>query len=80
MNFSAAFIISDTNGNVLAGQQDVPISDIVSHKQNKELFIPFTISQSSPFPPGDYVITYTITDKNSGKNFDIVKNVTIAES
>ena len=80
MNFSAAFIISDTNGNVLAGQQDVPISDIVSHKQNKELFIPFTISQQSSFPPGDYVITYTITDKNSGKNFDIVKNVTIAES
>jgi hypothetical protein len=80
MNFSAAFIISDTQGNILAGQQDVPISDIVSHKQNKEVIVPFTITQSTPFPPGDYIITYIITDKNSGKSFDVVKNVTITES
>ena len=67
MNFSAAILFSDTQGNVLGGQQDVPTSDIVSHKQNKEIFIPFIISPSIPFPPGDYVITFTITDKNSKK-------------
>jgi hypothetical protein len=28
-------------------------------------------------PPGDYVITYGVTDKNSGKSLDINNNVTV---
>ena len=80
INFSADFAISDTEGNVLTGQQGLPVSEIISHHQNKEVFIPFTISQTSPFPAGDYVITYTIHDSNSGNIFDIVKDITISEN
>jgi hypothetical protein len=79
MNFSLDFIISDKNGNVLGGQEDIPVSNIVSYHQNKELNLDISIDQSSPFPPGDYVITYRITDENSGKSFDIRKDVTVQE-
>jgi sRNA-binding regulator protein Hfq len=37
MNFTLDFFISDKNGTVLTGQQDIPISNLVSHHQNKEL-------------------------------------------
>jgi hypothetical protein len=73
MNFTLDFIISYKNGNVLGGQQDLPpVNNIVYH-QNKELNLDISIKQSSPFPPGDYVITYRITDENSGKSFDIIR-------
>ena len=77
MNFTLDFIISDKNGNILGGQEDIPVSNIVSHHQNKELNLDISIEQSSPFPPGDYVITYRITDENSGNSFDITKDVTV---
>jgi hypothetical protein len=79
MNFTLDFIISDKNGNVLGGQQDLPVNNIVSYHQNKELNLDISIEQSSLFPPGDYVITYRITDENSGKSFDIIKDVTVQE-
>jgi hypothetical protein len=80
MDFTADFTISDTEGNVLTGQQGLPASEIISHHQNKEVFIPFTITQTTPFPPGTYIITYTIHDENSGKSFDITKEIVISES
>ena len=79
MNFTLDFFISDKNGNVLGGQENLPISNLVSHHQNKELNLDISIDQSSPFPPGDYVITYRITDENSAKSFDIIKDVTVQE-
>lgn len=78
INFSADFIISDTDGNVLTGQQGIPVSEIISHHENKEVFIPFTITQTSPFPEGDYVITYTIHDNNSGNSFNVTKDITVS--
>jgi hypothetical protein len=79
MNFTLGFLISDKNGTVLGGQKDIPISNLVSYHQNKELILNVSIDQSSPFPPGDYVITYRVTDENSGKSFDIPKDVTIQQ-
>ena len=79
IDFSADFRISDTQENVLTEQQGLPVDTIISHHQNKEVFIPFTITQTTPFPPGNYIITYTIHDTNSGKSFDIVKEVIISE-
>ena len=79
MNFTADFTISDPNGTILAGQEDLPLSNLVSHHQNKELMLQTTIGQTSPFPPGDYVLRYTFTDENSGKSFDITKDVTVQE-
>jgi hypothetical protein len=79
INFSADFTISDTQGNVLTGQEGLPVSEIISHHQNKEVFIPFTITQTTPFPQGNYLITYTIHDTNSGNSFDIVKEIVISD-
>jgi hypothetical protein len=47
MNFTLDFFISDKNGKVLTGQQDIPISNLVSHHQNKELILNISIDQSS---------------------------------
>jgi hypothetical protein len=77
MNFTVGFTISTPNGTVLAGQEDLPLSNLVSHHQNKELMLQMTIDQTSPFPPGDYILRYTFTDENSGKSFDIRKEVTV---
>jgi hypothetical protein len=77
MNFTADFTISAPNGTILAGQEDLPLSNLVSHHQNKELMLQMSIDQTSPFPPGDYVLRYTFTDENSGKSFDIRKDVTV---
>ena len=77
MNFTVDFTISAPNGTILAGQEDLPLSNLVSHHQNKELMLQMSIDQTSPFPPGDYVLRYTFTDENSGKSFDIRKDVTV---
>ena len=77
MNFTADFTISTPNGTILAGQEDLPLSNLISHHQNKELMLQMSIDQTSPFPPGDYVLRYTFTDENSGESFDIEKNVTV---
>jgi hypothetical protein len=65
MNFTADFTISNPNGTILAGQEDLPLSNLVSHHQNKELILQMSVDQTSPFPPGDYVLRYTFTDENS---------------
>jgi hypothetical protein len=77
MNFTVDFTISSPNGTILAGQEDLPLSNLVSHHQNKELMLQMSIDQTSPFPPGGYVLRYTFTDENSGKSFDIQKDVTV---
>jgi hypothetical protein len=77
MNFTADFTISTPNGTILAGQEDLPLSNLISHHQNKELMLQMSIDQTSPFPSGDYVLRYTFTDENSGESFDIEKNVTV---
>lgn len=77
IDFGASFLITSSNGTILGGQENVPIGNIISHNQNKEVFIPFTVTQSVPFPAGDYVIIYKITDENSGKTFELNKNITI---
>ena len=78
IDFGASFLITSSNGTILGGQENVPIGNIISHNQNKEVFIPFTVTQSVPFPSGDYVIIYKITDENSGKSFELNKNITMA--
>jgi hypothetical protein len=77
MNFTADVVILDTQGNVLEGFQDLPISQIVSHHQNKEINLVITLSQSQPFPAGDYRLLYTIHDEPSGSTFELTKDVKI---
>src|SRR5207244_1480210 len=75
MNFTADVVISNKSGQILAGFQNLPISQIVSHYKNKELNLVVSLSQSNPFPPGDYILKYIIHDKPSGNSFDIKKNI-----
>ena len=77
MNFTADVVISDTEGNVLGGFQDLPISQIVSHHQNKEINLVITLFQSAPFPEGNYRLLYTIHDEPSGNTFEIARAVNI---
>jgi hypothetical protein len=77
INLTASIILSDTQGNILFGKENIPALNIVSHTQNTELSARLRLGQSSPFPPGGYVITYILTDVHSGKSFKIVKNITI---
>jgi PsbP len=77
VNLTASIILSDTQGNILFGRENIPILDIVSHTQNTEMFARLRVGQSSPFPPGGYVITYILNDVPSGKSFKIVKNITV---
>ena len=78
MNFTADLVITDTGGNVLGGFQDLPISEIISHHQNKEVNLVITLSQSSPFPEGNYKVLYTVHDEPSGNTFEISKDVVIS--
>ncbi|MDP8906298.1 MAG: hypothetical protein M3M88_02115 [Thermoproteota archaeon] len=58
INFDASFTIYNKDGNALLEPVIAPIPPIISHNKNKEVFIPFTITLSSPFPPGEYLIKY----------------------
>ena len=80
MNFTADLVITDTEGNVLGGFEDLPISEIISHHQNKELNLIITLSQSQPFPGGNYKVLYTVHDESSGNTFEITKDITIARA
>ncbi len=62
MDFSANSVISYENGNELTSQQGLPDGHIESHHTNKEMYLPFTITQNNPFPQGNYNIKYTIHD------------------
>jgi hypothetical protein len=78
MNFTADILISAQNGTILGGGQNIPISNLVSHYQNTEMYMHLLVTQSSPLPKGNYVINYRVTDETTGKDFDIVKNIRIA--
>jgi hypothetical protein len=80
MNFTADLVITDAEGNVLGGFQDLPISEIISHHQNKEVNLVITLSQSSPFPEGNYRVLYTVHDEPSDNTFDITEDLTISVS
>ncbi len=77
MNFTGDLLISDKAGHVLGGFQNLPLSTIISHHKNKELTLTVSLTQTNPFPPGNYVLKYTIHDIPTGNSFDILKNITI---
>jgi len=80
MNFTGDVLISDKAGHVLTGFQNLPLSTLNSHHKNKELTLTVCLTQTKPFPPGEYVLKYTIHDLPSGNSFDIIKNIRIANS
>jgi hypothetical protein len=79
MNFTADIILSDVNGNELQSFEDIPVGSIVSHRQNTEMHLILTVTQSQPFPVGDYVVRYVVHDQVTGQSFQIDKGITIAD-
>jgi hypothetical protein len=77
-NMTADFIILDSSGKELTSINDMPVSNVVSHHKNTEVFVTLTLSQTQPFPKGDYTIKYIITEKSSGKSFELAKQISIA--
>jgi hypothetical protein len=77
-NFTADVIISDKAGKVLGGVQNLPVSEILSHHKNNEISLTVSLTQSNPFPVGDYMVKYLIRDVPSGNTFQIVKNIKVA--
>lgn len=80
MNFTADVVIADSEGSIVGGFQNLPISEIVSHHQNKEINLVITLSQSEPFPEGNYHLLYSVHDGPSGNIFDIAKDITISST
>ena len=79
-NFTATIALSDNQGNPITepvpAKFDEPLN---SHNKATEAFIPITLPLEQPLPVGQYTITYDITDGASGKSFQIVKDIRVAE-
>jgi hypothetical protein len=79
-NFTATITISESQGNPLTepipAEFDEPLN---SHNKATEAFMPITLTLEQPLPVGEYTITYDITDGTSGKSFQIVKDIRVAE-
>ena len=80
INMTADYIISDSDGTVLATIEDLPAASLISHRQNTEFSLTLTLSQEEPFPNGDYVISYLLHDHVTGQSFQIDRSITIDDN
>ena len=80
INMTADYVISDSDGTVLATIEDLPAANLVSHRQNTEFSLTLTLSQEEPFPVGDYIISYVVHDHVTGQSFQIDRSITIDDN
>jgi hypothetical protein len=80
INMTADYIISDSDGTVLATIEDLPAASLISHRQNTEFSLTLTLSQEEPFPIGDYVISYLLHDDVTGQSFQIDRGITLDDN
>jgi len=71
--------ILDKNNNVLFKQEDFLDYHITSHSKNFDLFITNTITQTSPFPAGNYKFLLVLKDVFSGKTTETTIDFQITE-
>ena len=71
--------ILDKNNNVLFKQEDFLDYHITSHSKNFDLFITNTITQTSPFPAGNYKFLLVLKDVFSGKTTEATIDFQIIE-
>jgi hypothetical protein len=79
IELSADMTVTDKNGVYVGEQQDLSLLDVLSYHQNKELHGELSTTGTENLEPGDYTVKWTVTDENSGKTFDIVKDFTISQ-
>jgi hypothetical protein len=80
INMTADYIISGSDGTVLATIEDLPAASLISHRQNTEFSLTLTLSQEEPFPVGDYIISYVVHDHVTGQGFQIDRGITIDDN
>jgi hypothetical protein len=81
INMTADYEIASANGAELQMIEDVPVGSIISHRPNTEMFLTLTLTQDvQSLPPGNYVITYTVTDEVSGESFQLEKEITVTQN
>lgn len=71
--------ILDQDNNILFGQADFLDYHITSHSKNSDLFINNTITQTSPFPVGNYKFRLVLKDVFSQKTTEVIIEFTITE-
>jgi len=71
--------ILDKNNNVLFKQEDFLDYHLTSHSKNFDLFITNTLTQTSPFPVGDYKFLLVLKDVFSGKTTEVTIDFTVTE-
>jgi hypothetical protein len=71
--------ILDKNNNVLFKQEDFLDYHITSHSRNFDLFITNTLTQTSPFPVGDFKFLLILKDVFSGKTTEVTIDFTVVE-
>jgi len=71
--------ILDQDNNVLFGQADFLDYHIMSHSKNFDLFINNTITQTSPFPVGNYKFRLVLKDVFSQKTTEAIIEFTVTE-
>jgi hypothetical protein len=79
MKMTADMILTDRNGAEFGRQQDIPMTELISHHQNKELYFDLSLTGTDTLEPGDYIVKWIVTDENSGQTFDIVKEFTLSQ-
>jgi len=71
--------ILDKNNNILFKQEDFLDYHITSHSKNFDLFINNTLTQTSPFPVGDYKFLLVLKDVFSEKTTEVTIDFTVVE-
>ena len=77
ISFAEEYDVQDNN--VLFGQADFLDYHIMSHSRNFDLFINNTITQTSPFPVGNYKFRLVLKDVFSQKTTEAIIEFTVTE-
>ena len=84
MNMTSDYKIAAANGTELELQlieDEQGLRNITSHRPNTEMYLTLTLTPDvQPLPVGNYVITYSVTDEISGENFELEKDIRVAQS
>lgn len=79
INITSNVIVFDKQGGNQVQSTTIDHPIINSYNKITEHYITIPLKQETPFPNGDYVIRYFITDGTTGQTFELKKPIKIAE-
>ncbi len=80
MNMTADIYGTDSSGEPFFAIEDLPVGNLISHRQSTEIPMTLTLTQEESFPVGDYILTYVVHDHVTGQSFQIDRQITIDEN